>query len=149
MSWSYLTQILTKTQILKLRLQLLGQLVHQNYIGSTSADCKAGPAEDTELFNIIFDEVSEQYQKGYITEEIDQLSTKLSLAISEQESAKAFTTTDDVTAEYSVTLDSDTDSDLAKLQNDAVEIALVGSNPYLFTVLREEDIPKETTEKQR
>ena len=41
-----------------------------DYVRSTTANSKADPVEDTELFNKIFDEIYEQYQKEHTTEEI-------------------------------------------------------------------------------
>ena len=38
-----------------------------DYSGSVRTDNKAGPVEDTHLYNEIFDEVYEQYQNGHIT----------------------------------------------------------------------------------
>ena len=57
------------------------------------ADSRTGPVEETYLFNKIFDDVYGQYQVRHTTEEIDQLIAKLALAIPEQYSAEAPTTT--------------------------------------------------------
>ena len=46
-----------------------------HYVGIAIDNSKSSPVEATDLFNMIFDELYEQYQKGYTTEEIDQLST--------------------------------------------------------------------------
>ena len=54
-----------------------------DYVGSNTTYNKAGPIEDTDLFNKIFDEGYGHYQKEDLTEEIDQLSAKLALAIPE------------------------------------------------------------------
>ena len=51
-----------------------------------TADGRTGPIKVTNLSNKIFDEVYEQYQKGYMTENIDKLRTKMALAIPEEES---------------------------------------------------------------
>ena len=71
-----------------------------DYIRNAIADSKASTVETIDLFNKLIDKVYEQYLKRNVTEEIDQLSAKLALAILWQESAS----TPAVTAEQSVTL---------------------------------------------
>ena len=44
---------------------------------------KAGPLGNTDIFINIFNEVNNKYKKGHTTEEKDQLSEKVALAISE------------------------------------------------------------------
>ena len=51
------------------------------YAGSTTAGSVAGLVEDTDLFTQIFDEMHDQCEEGHITEEINQLSAELVLAI--------------------------------------------------------------------
>ena len=114
-----------------------------DYVGSDTSNSKAGPVNDTNLFDKIFDEIYEQYQKGYTTWEIDQLSAKLASVIPEKESAETPATTAeptaDLTAEHSITLSLDTD--LAKLQGDAVAIALIWSKLNCsFSSERKKDI---------
>ena len=97
-----------------------------------TANSKAGLIEDTELFHKIFNKIYEQYQKGYTTEGIGQLSAKLVSVIPQQKSAETPATKTepaaDLIAKCLVALGLDTDTDIAKLQDGVVEIALVGSN---------------------
>ena len=61
-----------------------------------------------------------------------QLSAKLASVIPEQELAETLATTAEsrayFTVKHSVTLESDIDTDLAKLQDNAIAVAPVGSN---------------------
>ena len=82
---------------------------------------------------------------------------KLDLAISEQELVETPSTTvdhsvmltakpkADVTAKHSNTLDLASDSNMGKLQNDVVAIALVGSN-YIYLFCSERKTYKNTIE---
>ena len=105
-----------------------------DYVGSATADSKASPVEDSDLFNKILDGVYEKYPKSALYREIDQLSATLSLVIPEQESAETPATAADksfiLRAESmpDVTVTLHLDSDLAQLQNDAVAISSVWSN---------------------
>ena len=121
-----------------------------NYVGSATANSKAGPVEDTDLFNRIFDDIYEQYQKGYMTKEIDQLSAKLASVIPKQESAKKSASpaepTADLKAEYCHFQLRHKDS--VTLQGDVVETALVGFNLVCSLSLKRETYTV-TTQKQR
>ena len=124
-------------------------------MGIDTADSRADPVGDTDVLTKIFDEVYEQYKKGYTTKKIDQLSAQLTLAIMEQESADLFDTTvsiadtagtadqsailtaeptADMTAEHSVTFTVNSDIDLAQLQYHVGYVVVI-------TTVRSDSIP--------